>query len=324
MNYKDSGVDLHEQDVFNARLANKMPWIGGFAGAFDIGDDYLVSSTDGVGTKLMLYNEYKDEPGVTIANLGIDLVAMVMNDIICTGAKPLFFNDYLSVNSLDGVDAMGIVDGINTGLKLCGGNIPLIGGETAIMSDLYKEGDFDIAGFGVGAINKDDFIDGTAIKDGDVMLGITSSGFHSNGYTLIRQVISDIPKEDLPDGLFKDLLTPTRLYVKPILSMLDKHKGLVHGISHITGGGRSNVNRLIGEDYNLRPVWFNKEPKSDLFDFIQRHGNIDEIEMRKVFNNGIGMVVIVDQDAASDITRTLEMLGETVQEVGAIGSRIQN
>jgi phosphoribosylformylglycinamidine cyclo-ligase len=322
MNYKDSGLDLHEQDVFNARLIQKMPWVGGFAGAFDIGDDYLVSSTDGVGTKVMLYNDYKDTPGVSIANLGIDLVGMVLNDIVCTGAKPLFFNDYLAVNDLKKMDAMGIIDGINTGLSLCG-NLPLLGGETAIMGDMYKEGEFDVAGFAIGAINKDDFIDGTAIEDGDVMLGLKSSGFHSNGYTLIRKVLENIPKNDLPEDLIKDLLTPTKLYVNSILSLLHKHNtGTVHGIAHITGGGRANVNRLLGEDINLRPVWHNNEPENELFDFIKLHGNIDELEFRKVFNNGIGMVLIVDRSDAYEIQRTLESYGENVYEVGAIGTRI--
>lgn len=321
MNYKDSGVDLHEQDVFNAKLANKMPWIGGFGGAFDIGNDYLVSSTDGVGTKVMLYNDYKDVKGVSIANLGIDLVAMVLNDIVCTGAKPLFFNDYLAVNDLTKMDAMGIINGINTGLSLCG-NIPLIGGETAIMGDMYREGEFDVAGFAVGAIPKDDFIDGTAIADGDVMLGLTSTGFHANGYTLIRKVLEGI--DDVPDDIIVDLLKPTKLYVSSILHALKKHGTAIHGISHITGGGRANVNRLLGEDLNLRPVWHDAEPTNDVFEYIKEHGNIDTFEFRKVFNNGIGMVLMVNRADAYEIQRTLESVGERVIEVGAIGTRIQN
>ena len=171
MNYKDSGVNLHEQDMFNAQLATQMPWLGGFAGAFDIGDDFLVSSTDGVGTKIKLYNSYKDLDGVSIRNLGIDLVAMVMNDIVCTGAKPLFFNDYLAVNTIESVEALELVAGINEGLAQCG-NVPLLGGETAIMSDMYKLGDFDVAGFGVGACPKDDYIDGSGISAGNVMIGL--------------------------------------------------------------------------------------------------------------------------------------------------------
>lgn len=323
MNYKDSGVDLHEQEVFNAKLANKMPWIGGFAGAFDIGEDYLVSSTNGVGTKVMLYNDYKDTPGVSIANLGIDLVAMVLNDLVCTGVKPLFFNDYLAVNDLTKMDAMKLINGINTGLSLCG-DIPLIAGDTAIMGDMYGEGQFDVAGFAVGAIPKDNFIDGTAIKDGDVMLGLESSGFHSNGYTLIRKVLETVPKEDISDDLIKDLLKPTKIYVKSVLHTLRKHKKTVHAISHITGAGRANVNRLLGEDVNLRPVWHDAEPTNETFDFIKKHGDIDEFEFRKVFNNGIGMVFIVDRSDAYEIQRTLESIGEKVFEVGSIATRVKS
>jgi phosphoribosylformylglycinamidine cyclo-ligase len=321
MNYKDSGVDLHEQDMFNARLATKMPWLGGFAGALDIGNDYLVSSTDGVGTKVKLYVQAQEEEGVSIKNIGIDLVAMVMNDIVCCGAKPLFFNDYLAVNQLSQIDALGLIEGINEGLKQCGNNVPLLGGETAIMTDMYKEGDFDIAGFGVGACPKDDFIDGSGIVDGDVMIGLKSDGFHSNGYTLIRKVIESEDTEDIP---FSDLLRPTKIYVKPVLDVVNKHKGKVHGIAHITGGGRSNVDRLLGEDINLRPVWFENQTLTEEMEWIKMSGQIDDIEFRKVFNNGIGMVLIVDREEYPMIQDTLDGLDVEHVEIGAIGSRIQN
>jgi phosphoribosylformylglycinamidine cyclo-ligase len=321
MNYKDSGVDLHEQDMFNARLCQKMPWLGGFAGALDIGNDYLVSSTDGVGTKVKLYVQAQEEEGVSIKNIGIDLVAMVMNDIVCCGAKPLFFNDYLAVNQLSQIDALGLIEGINEGLKQCGDNVPLLGGETAIMTDMYKEGDFDIAGFGVGACPKDDFIDGSGIVDGDVMIGLKSDGFHSNGYTLIRKVIESEDTEDIP---FSDLLRPTKIYVKPVLEVVNKHKGKVHGIAHITGGGRSNVDRLLGEDINLRPVWFENQTLTEEMEWIKMSGQIDELEFRKVFNNGIGMVLIVDREEYPMIQDTLDGLDVEHVEIGAIGSRIQN
>jgi phosphoribosylformylglycinamidine cyclo-ligase len=326
MDYKDSGVDLHEQDVFNAKLASKMPWLGGFSGALDIGSDYLVSSTDGVGTKVMLYNDCKEMKGIDIKNIGIDLVAMVMNDIVCTGAKPLFFNDYLAVNQLNTIDAMGLIDGINEGLKQCGDNVPLLGGETAIMSDMYKEGDFDVAGFGVGACPKDNFVDGSGISNGDIMLGLTSSGFHSNGYTLIRKILSELDDDvELPKDLHKNLLKPTKIYVKSVLHVMKQYGGnVVHGIAHITGGGRQNVNRLLGEDLNLRPVWHGNERPTDEMKWIQEQGNIDNYEMRKVFNNGIGMVLIVNHTDAYEVQRTLESVGETVIEVGVIGERVQN
>jgi len=325
MNYKDSGVDIHEQDVFNAKLCNKMPWLGGFAGAFDIGENYLVSATDGVGTKTMLYNDYKHVKGVEIANLGIDLVAAVLNDIVCTGSKPLFFHDYISLTSMDEVDAMGIVNGINTGLKMCGTSVPIIGGETAIMNNLYRHDDgFDIAGFAVGIIPKDLFIDGSKIEDGDVMLGLASSGFHTNGYTLIRKVLEGHEaRGELTDDLIKKIIAPSKIYVKTIGRLLQKHKDSVHGISHITGSGRANVNRLMGESMNLRPIWHNNEPQSEIFEFIQKHGDIDDFEMRKVFNNGIGMVLMVARSDAYEIQRSLESFGEKVYEVGAIGQRVE-
>jgi phosphoribosylformylglycinamidine cyclo-ligase len=320
MNYKDSGVNLHEQDIFNAQLANQMPWLGGFAGAFNIGDDYLVSSTDGVGTKIKLYNSYKDLEGVSIRNLGIDLVGMVMNDIVCTGAKPLFFNDYLAVNTIESVEALELVAGINEGLAQCGDNVPLLGGETAIMSDMYKLGDFDIAGFGIGACPKDDYIDGANIAEHDVMIGLKSSGFHSNGYTLIRKIVEE--SSEPPESIIRDLLKPTKIYVKSILKVLHKYKSGVHGIAHITGGGRSNVDRLMGEDINLRPVWFDGWSRPDEFDWIQEHGNISDIEMRRVFNDGIGMVLIVTKESAKDIILLLEAMNEKPVQVGLIKSRL--
>jgi phosphoribosylformylglycinamidine cyclo-ligase len=260
---------------------------------------------------------------VSIKNLGIDLVAMVMNDIVCTGGKPLFFNDYLAVNSLESVEGLELIDGINDGLKLCGENVPLMGGETAIMSDMYKVGDFDIAGFGVGLCKKVDFIDGLTIVSGDVMLGLKSSGFHSNGYTLIRKVVESY-ELDFPTNLIQDLLKPTRIYVKSVLEVLRLHKGSVHGIAHITGGGRNNVNRLLGENLNLKPMWNNNNTafRQDEFNWIKKHGNISEEEMRRVFNDGIGMVLIVERNDASKVTSMLEALGEEVFEVGLIEDRL--
>jgi len=327
MNYKDSGVDLQQQDLFNARLCSAMPWLGGFAGAFDIGDDYLVSSTDGVGTKIKLYVQSQKEKGVSIKNIGIDLVGMVMNDIVCTGARPIFFNDYLAVNQLTQLDASGLIDGINDGLLMCGDNVPLLGGETAIMTDMYKSGEFDIAGFGVGVCPKDNFIDGSNIVEGDVMIGLLSDGFHSNGYTLIRKVVNKVLKEspeDIPKDLFTNLLKPTRIYVKPVLRAIQKGKGGVHGIAHITGGGRSNVDRLLGEDINLKPVWFEDNHKPDEMIWIQEQGNIDDIEMKRVFNNGIGMVLIVSRKVAGELIGLLEAMDERPVQVGVIEKRVQN
>jgi phosphoribosylformylglycinamidine cyclo-ligase len=221
---------------------------------------------------------------------------------------------------------LGLIEGINEGLQQCGDNVPLLGGETAIMSDMYKEGEFDIAGFGVGACPKEDFIDGSGITEGNVMIGLKSSGFHSNGYTLIRKVLEENSMTDTETycRLFEKLLTPTKIYVRPILTILNKYRKGVNGIAHITGGGRSNVDRLLGEDLNLRPVWFDGWPKPDEFDWIQEHGNISDIEMRRVFNDGIGMVLLVTKESAEDILLLLEAMGEEPVQVGVIEKRVQN
>lgn len=323
MNYKNSGVDLHEQDVFNVKLCNKMPWLGGPAGAFDIGDDYLVSSTNGVGTKIKLFIQAQKENGVSINNIGIDLVAMVMNDIICTGAKPLFFNDYLAVNKLNEIDAEGLIDGINQGLRQCG-DVPLISGDTAIMPGMYNTGEFDISGFATAVCPKSDFIDGTAIEDGDVMIGLKSSGFHSNGYTLIRDVLKTVSVNDYPTNIFSQLLRPSKIYVQSVLSVIRHSKGGVHGIAHITGGGRANVDKLLGEDLNLRPEWFEDNHKTDEMLWIQKHGNIDDIEMKRVFNNGIGMVLIVSRESAQKVIELFQAMGESPVQVGYIKKRMDS
>jgi len=322
MDYQSSGVSLQDQDMFNAKLAAKMPWLGGYSGAYDIGDDYLVSSSDGIGSKIKLYLDHKEYDGVSINNLGIDLVAMVMNDIVCCGAVPLFMNDYLAVHDLADDDMLNLVNGINEGLSQCGANVPLIGGETAIMPDTYDLGDFDVAGFGVGAVKKDEYIDGSAITNGNIILGLKSSGFHSNGYSLIRSVWEEHSSKPRPTGILKKLLTPTKIYVTSVLSVLRKYRESVNGIAHITGGGRDNVLRLLGEDVNLRPVWYGEWDRPEEFKWIQKYGNISDQEMIRVFNDGIGMVMVVDEDRAEDITTLLESIGEEVVEVGAIGSRV--
>lgn len=324
MNYKDAGVSLQDQNMFNAKLCSKMPWLGGFGGVFPISDDhYLVSSTDGVGTKSKLYTDTKEmNIDTKLEHIGIDLVAMVFNDIVCTGAKPLFMNDYIAVNSLADNDMNLIIQGINSGLEQCR-NAPLIAGETAIMGDVYQEGEFDIAGFGVGLVAKDSYIDGSGTKDGDVMLGLFSDGFHANGFSLIRKVMKRVPKEDIPTDLYKELLKPTRIYVEPILKMIEKFGADIHAIAHITGGGRDNVDRVIGgEAMNLRPHWHGNETPPEMFKFIQQQGVISDQEMLRVFNNGIGMVVIVERNKANDITQTLEAYGERVVEVGYIKERL--
>ena len=319
MDYDSVGVSLQDQDFFNARLAAKMPWLGGHSGAFDVGNDYLVSGCDGIGTKVQLYLENKDVKGVSIKNLGQDLVAMVFNDIVCSGATPLFMNDYLAVPSIDD-QYLELIDGINDALKPLEGKPPLISGETAIHPDIKT---FDIAGFGVGACPKKNYIDGKNIKEDDVILGLRSSGFHSAGYELIRKVW--LEKESFRskdrDEIIKLLLTPTRIYVNTILAVLRKYAPSVNGICHITGGGRENLNRLMGENLNLRPRWNDNWTKPPEFEFIQKNGKISDGEMKRVFNDGIGMMLVVDPDEVIGIVEYLEKLGEGVVVCGTISTR---
>jgi phosphoribosylformylglycinamidine cyclo-ligase len=296
-----------------------MPWLGGHAGAFDVGGDYLVSGCDGIGTKVKLYLENKDVEGVSIKNLGQDLVAMVFNDIVCFGATPLFMNDYLAVPTITD-EYLELIDGINEALKPLEGKPPLISGETAIHTDIET---FDIAGFGVGACPKANFIDGKNIKDGDVILGLKSSGFHSNGYTLIRKVWleKEAVRSKDRDEIIKRLLTPSRIYVNTILAVLRKYAPSINGICHITGGGRENLNRLMGENLNLRPRWNDNWTTHPEFEFIQKAGKISDGEMRRVFNDGIGMMMVVDPNEVVGIVEYLEKLKEDVVVCGTISTR---
>jgi len=320
MDYESAGVSLQDQDLFNAKLTAKMPWLGGHSGAFDVGNDYLVSGCDGIGSKVQLYLYNKDKEGVSIKNLGQDLVAMVFNDIVCCGATPLFMNDYLAVPAIND-ELLELIDGINDSLKTLEGKPPLISGETAIHPDIKT---FDIAGFGVGACPKKNYIDGKNIKEGDMILGLRSSGFHSNGYALIRNVwheYSHLCEDRL--AMLHRLLTPTRIYVNTILSVLRKYAPYVNGICHITGGGRDNLNRLMGENLNLRPRWNENWTKPEEFEFIQKNGKISDGEMKRVFNDGIGMMMVVDPKEVVGIVEYLEKLGEGVIICGTISKRFK-
>lgn len=320
MDYESVGVNLQDQDLFNAKLAAKMPWLGGHSGAFDVGSDYLVSGCDGIGSKVQLYLDNKDKEGVSIKHLGQDLVAMVFNDIVCSGATPLFMNDYLAVPKITD-EYLELIDGINDALKGLEGKPPLISGETAIHTDINT---FDIAGFGVGACPKKNYIDGKEIQDGNVMLGLRSSGFHANGYTLIRKVWQDQSYrcEDRLAMLHR-LLTPTRIYVNTVLALLREFAPNVNGICHITGGGRDNLLRLLGENLNLRPNWNNNWTRPEEFKFIQEKGEISDQEMVRVFNDGIGMILVVDPEKVADIVNRLEKLGEDVIVCGTVMTRLK-
>lgn len=329
MDYQSAGVNLQDQNMFNARLAAKFPWLGGYAGAYDVGDNYLVSATDGVGTKIKLWCDNRDFPDMDIGTLGLDLVASVMNDIVCTGAKPLFMNDYLAVHDLKTPSLQEqycrLMEGIRDGLGQCGPNVPLLGGETAIMPEVYKKNEFNLAGFGVGVVKKEDFIDGREIDDGHMMIGLKSSGFHCNGYTLIRKVWKKAGNGNLPaDTMLERLLTPSRIYVNSVLAVLEEHKQSkpVKGIAHITGGGRDNILRLLGEGFNLRPIWNNDWERPEEFAWIQEKGNISDEEMKRVFNDGIGMILVVKKESTVKIVEQLTDLGESPVICGHIERRL--
>ncbi len=326
LTYRDAGVDIDAGDALVERIkpfAKKtlrpevLAGIGGFGALFAIGKRYtdpvLVSGTDGVGTKLKLAFQLNRHDSV-----GQDLVAMSVNDILVQGAEPLFFLDYFACGRLDVDIAATVIEGIARGCEIAG--CALIGGETAEMPGMYPDGEYDLAGFAVGVVEKARIISGATIRPGDAVLGLTSSGAHSNGYSLIRRVL-DRARPDLSarfDGatLAETLLAPTRIYVKPLLALIDALP--VKGLAHITGGGLlENVPRVLPAGVTAvleRRCW----PMPPLFGWLQREGNVADSEMHRVFNCGIGMVVIV---AAEQQRRAIELLaaaGETVYPIGRI------
>jgi phosphoribosylformylglycinamidine cyclo-ligase len=295
--------------------------IGGFGALFEISRNYrepvLVSGTDGVGTKLKLAFKLGRHDTV-----GIDLVAMSVNDILVQGAEPLFFLDYYACGKLDVATATEVVKGIAAGCEQAG--CALIGGETAEMPGMYPAEEYDLAGFAVGIVEKSEIIDGATIAEGDVVLGLASSGAHSNGYSLIRKILDD-RRIDLSaelDGkaLSDWILAPTRIYVKPVLKLLKKVN--VKGLAHITGGGLlENIPRVLPETLAARlerGTW----TMPPLFGWLQKQGNIPEREMYRVFNCGIGMVVIVSPEEAGTAVTLLRKAGETPWRIGTIQRRL--
>ena len=294
--------------------------VGGFGALFEVPKSYrepvLVSGTDGVGTKLklaFLLNRHD--------TIGIDLVAMSVNDILVQGAEPLFFLDYFACGKLAVDTATQVVKGIAAGCEQAG--CALIGGETAEMPGMYAAGEYDLAGFAVGVVEKSGIIDGTGIVAGDVVLGLASSGAHSNGYSLVRK-IAEISGADLSsdfDGrtLGEALLAPTRIYVRPVLAAM--HTVRIKGLAHITGGGLvENVPRVLPSNVKAvlaKSAW----PRPQLFGWLQRSGNVAEAEMHRVFNCGIGMVVIVAAEDAGRAQQALEREGESVFRIGEIRAR---
>ena len=315
LSYRDAGVDIDEGDAlveaikpFARRTLRPevLAGIGGFGALCEIPKKYrqpvLVSGTDGVGTKLKLAFALGRHDTV-----GIDLVAMSVNDVLVQGAEPLFFLDYFACGRLDTAVAAEVVKGIARGCELAG--CALLGGETAEMPGMYAEGEYDLAGFCVGVVEKERIIDGRAIQPGDVILGLASSGPHSNGYSLIRKIL----ERAQPDF---DLLEPTRIYVKPVLQLLESVP--VKGLAHITGGGiTGNVPRVLPKGTRAvikKASW----PRPPVFQWLQRTGNVAEDEMFRVFNCGIGMVLVVAPGDAARAVRALRESGETVYEIGAV------
>jgi phosphoribosylformylglycinamidine cyclo-ligase len=319
LSYRDAGVDIDEGDAlvdaikpFAKRTMRPevLAGIGGFGALCELPKKYrepvLVSGTDGVGTKLKLAFQFGRHDTV-----GIDLVAMSVNDVLVQGAEPLFFLDYFACGRLERGIATEVVKGIARGCEL--GGCALIGGETAEMPGMYPEGEYDLAGFCVGVVEKSRIIDGRSIVPGDAILGLASSGAHSNGYSLIRKII----ERSAPDAARVDaLMQPTRIYVKPVLKLLEQVP--VKGLAHITGGGLTgNVPRVLQDGLVARidgKAW----PRPALFSWLQAEGGVAEDEMHRVFNCGIGMVVIVAAAEAKRAAEALRAAGETVYEIGRI------
>jgi phosphoribosylformylglycinamidine cyclo-ligase len=281
----------------------------------------LVACTDGVGSKVKLAGTIKKYDTV-----GIDLVAMNVNDMLVQGAEPLFFLDYLAVNKLEPKVITEMIKGIAAGCRLA--DCALIGGETAEMPDTYRKGDFDMAGFAVGIIERKKIVTGSTIRKGDVILGLASSGPHSNGYSLVRNIcfrkaalkMTDT-LDELDGAILGDvLLEPTRIYVRPIVKLLSKYKvkRIVHGMAHITGGGLlGNIPRVLPKECNAvikKSSW----PVPKIFTFLQKTGPVEEEEMFRVFNMGIGFVLIVAEDFADSIAKKLTKYGEQVYKIGRI------
>jgi phosphoribosylformylglycinamidine cyclo-ligase len=326
LTYAQAGVDIDAGDalVENIKpLARRtlregvLAGIGGFGALFEVPKKYrnpvLVSGTDGVGTKLKLAFELNRHD-----TIGVDLVAMSVNDILVQGAEPLFFLDYFACGKLDVTVATQVVAGIARGCELAG--CALIGGETAEMPGMYPPGEYDLAGFAVGAVEKERIIDGSRIAIGDVVLGLASSGAHSNGYSLIRRILErtqpDLSADFHGRPLADVVLEPTRIYVKPILQLLDT--AAVKGLAHITGGGIvENVPRILAAGLTAEidaGAW----PRPPLFGWLQAQGGVAEQEMLRVFNCGIGMVIVVAGQDAEAASTLLRRAGETVWRIGTI------
>ena len=329
LTYRAAGVDIDAGDALVERIKpfakrtmrpEVLAGIGGFGALFEISRKYsepvLVSGTDGVGTKLKLAFEYQRHD-----TIGQDLVAMSVNDILVQGAEPLFFLDYFACGKLSVDTAASVIQGIAYGCELAG--CALIGCETAEMPGMYPDGEYDLAGLAVGVVEKARVIDGRAIAAGDVVLGLASSGAHSNGYSLIRKIIErsrpDLNADFHGRPLLDALMAPTRIYVKPLLALMQALP--VKGLAHITGGGLTeNVPRILPEQYCAR-LESNQWLLPPLFQWLRAEGQVASAEMHRVFNCGIGMVVIVADEHERQALHLLHAAGETVYAIGRIEAR---
>jgi phosphoribosylformylglycinamidine cyclo-ligase len=320
ISYKDAGVNKEEgyksvglmKDlVKKTHNKNVLTGLGSFGAMYQLGqmkDPILVSGTDGVGTKLEIAFKTK-----TYDTVGIDCVAMCVNDVLCHGAKPLFFLDYMACGKLDANVAATLVSGITEGCLQS--DAALVGGETAEMPGFYKDGDYDIAGFTVGVVEKEDLIDGSKIEEGDTIIALPSSGVHSNGFSLVRKLVTDYDAKYEDKTIGEELLIPTRIYVKPILELIKKHK--VNGLAHMTGGGIiENLPRVIPA--GLEAIVEKSAIKIlPIFKYLMSLG-VEESEMWGTFNMGVGFVIIANSNEKDTIIKTLEELGEAPYEIGII------
>jgi phosphoribosylformylglycinamidine cyclo-ligase len=332
LTYRDAGVDIDAGNEVVERIKPAIRrtlrpevlggGIGGFGGLFDLSGKYrepvLVSGTDGVGTKLILAKQLSRHDGI-----GIDLVAMCVNDVLVQGAEPLFFLDYFATGKLDVETTVAVVGGIAKGCEIAG--CALIGGETAEMPDMYPPGEYDLAGFTVGAVEKARLVDGARVREGDVLIGIASSGPHSNGYSLVRRILAranatpDNGGLDLEVGgvkLADALMEPTRIYVKPMLELLARHD--IHAMAHVTGGALvEKIIRVVPKEFGLEidaSAW----PLPPVFDWLQREGAVADGEMWRTFNCGIGFVLMVAPGDAVAVCGDLERLGLAHWQIGKV------
>lgn len=333
LSYRDAGVDIDAGDSLVEKIKpyakrtmrpEVLGDLGGFGALVEISQKYrqpvLVSGTDGVGTKLKLAFDWNKHD-----TIGIDLVAMSVNDILVQGAEPLFFLDYFACGKLDVERAASVIKSIAAGCEQSG--CALIGGETAEMPGMYPDGEYDLAGFAVGVVEKDQIITGRDIVAGDVILGLASNGIHSNGYSLVRKIIDhaqpNLDAELTPSQTLREaILAPTRLYVKPILAALKQFT--IKGMAHITGGGiTENVPRIL-PDNTVANINTDSWSLPKLFQWLQQAGQVQMQEMYRTFNCGIGMVIIVDAKEATTIQQFLQQQGETVYQIGTVQARQGN